>query len=300
MYILKQYNPQNRIIACISPINRALAESCEFIDEIIIDDGGSIFKLVQQIKNAQIDASVTLFSNTRVAFAQFLAKIPKTIAPATKIAQIFYTCRVKQRRSEVKMAEFEYNLELCKSLFPDIKFEYPKPLLSFDDSKKIYEVFCINNEIEKEVVAFHVGFGGSSDANWNLDEYEVLIREVLSQKKYQVVLTFGPDEKNLYEEMQDRLRGEDVIFYLSLDGLVYFAKLVSNFKLFISTSTGTYHIASLVGTPTMTFFGDSLFASAKRWKSVGDEILQEHFMIPLDKIKKRELFTLVKKKLQKL
>ncbi len=298
MYVLKKYNPQNRIIACISPINRALAESCDFIDEIIIDNGGSLFELVKKIKDAKVDASITLYSNTRVAFAQFLAKIPKTIAPATKIAQIFYTHRVKQRRSEVKMAEFEYNLELCKSLFNDIKFEYPKPLLAFADSKKIYEVFCINNEIEKEVVAFHVGFGGSSDANWNLDEYEILIREVLQDKKYQVVMTFGPDEKTLYEEMQERLRGKDVIFYLSLEGLVYFAKLVSNFKLFVSTSTGTYHIASLVGTPTMTFFGDSLFASAKRWKSVGDEKLQQHFMIPLDEIKKSELFEQIKKELQ--
>jgi len=140
------------------------------------------------------------------------------------------------------------------------------------------------------VVAFHVGFGGSSDANWNLDEYEILIREVLNQGKYQVVLTFGPDEKELYEEMQDRLKGEDIVFYLSLDGLVYFAKLISNFKLFVSTSTGTYHLASLVGCPTMTFFGDSLFASSKRWKAVGDEKLQKHFMLPYSEEKRKVIF----------
>jgi len=127
------------------------------------------------------------------------------------------------------------------------------------------------------VVAFHVGFGGSSDANWNLDEYEILIREVLNQGKYQVILTFGPDEKELYEEMQDR-------------GLVYFAKLISNFKLFVSTSTGTYHLASLVGCPTMTFFGDSLFASSKRWKAVGDEKLHKHFMLPYSEEKRKVIF----------
>ncbi|MCD6191398.1 MAG: glycosyltransferase family 9 protein, partial [Sulfurimonas sp.] len=261
MYVLKQYNPQNRIIACISPINEALAKSCEFIDEVIVDDPkSSIFELIKKLKNAKIDASITLFSNTRVAFAQFMARIPQRIAPATKIAQIFYTDRVKQKRSEVKMAEFEYNLELTKTLFSEINLEYKKPLLEFEDARKVYDVFCANNDISKDVVAFHVGFGGSSDANWNLDEYAILIREVLKQGKYQVVLTFGPDEKELYEEMQDRLKGEDIVFYFSLDGLVYFAKLISNFKLFVSTSTGTYHLASLVGCPTMTFFGDSLFA----------------------------------------
>lgn len=297
MYVLKQYNPTNRIIVCVAPLNRALAESCEFIDEVIVDDGGSIFAFVSKLRAAKIDASITLYSNTRVAFAQFLAGIKKRIAPATKIAQIFYTKRVTQRRSEVKMAEFEYNLELTRALFSDISLEYKKPLLTFSDAKSIYQTFCINNDIEKEIIAFHVGFGGSSDANWTLDEYEILIREVIKKDNYQVVLTFGPDEKELYEEMQDRLFDVNAVFYFSLEGIVYFAKLVSNFKLFVSTSTGTYHLASLVGVPTMTFFADTLFASAKRWKSVGDAKLQEHFMIPSDKEKRDALFKKVQEHL---
>jgi ADP-heptose:LPS heptosyltransferase len=298
MYVLKNYDPKNKIIACIAPLNKALAEACEFIDEVIVDDGKiSVFELSKKIKDAKVDASVTLFSNTRVAFAQFLAKIPIRIAPATKIAQIFYNKRVTQRRSEVKMAEFEYNLQLAKELFVDIKLQYPQPLLSFDDAKDIGKGFCQKHNIQKEIIAFHVGFGGSSDANWTLDEYEVLIREVLKQNKYQVVMTFGPDEKELCESMKDRFLGEDIVFYLSLEGLVYFAKLVSNFKLFVSTSTGTYHIASLVGTPTMTFFADTLFASSKRWKSKGDENLQRHYMIPLDEECRGMLFDEVRKEL---
>lgn len=297
MYVLKYYNPANRIIACVAPLNKELALACGFIDEVIVDDGkSSIFEFARKLRAAKIDASITLFSNTRVAIAQFLAQIPKRIAPATKIAQIFYTHRVKQRRSEVKMAEFEYNLELTKTLFSDINLEYEKPLLKFEDSQKVYDNFCVNNEITKKVIAFHVGFGGSSDANWNLDEYEVLIKEVLKQGKYQVVLTFGPDEKQLYEEMQNKFSGEDVVFYLSLEGLIYFAKLISNFKLFVSTSTGTYHLASLVGTPTMTFFADSLFASSRRWKSIGDEKLQNNFMIPHDN--RNLLFEHIVKELQ--
>lgn len=300
LYVLKQYNPKNKIIACVAPLNKTLAHSCDFIDDVIVDEGGSIFDLAKKIKEAKIDASITLFSNTRVAIAQFLARIPIRIAPATKIAQIFYTSRVVQRRSEIKMAEFEYNLELTKALFSDINLEYKKPLLEFGDAKNIYDDFCKKHQITKDIIAFHVGFGGSSDANWSLDEYETLIREVIKQGKYQVVLTFGPDEKALYEEMRNRLFDVNAIFYLSLEGLVYFAKLVSNFKLFISTSTGTYHIASLVGTPTMTFFADNLFASPTRWKSVGDEKLQKHFSLPSNKERKEALLEEVKRELAEL
>ncbi|MDF1879350.1 glycosyltransferase family 9 protein [Sulfurimonas sp. SAG-AH-194-C20] len=280
IYVLKQHNPQNKIIVCISEINATLARECDFIDSFIIDDKNeSVFALARKIKDSKIDVSITLYSNTRVAFAQFLARIHKTIAPATKIAQIFYTNRVKQKRSEVKMAEFEYNLALTKELFSDIDLKYKDPLLCFENIENFYEVFCLNHEIEKEVIAFHIGFGGSSDANLTLDEYENLIKNLLITKKYQVVMTFGPDEKELYEEMQTRFEGLDVVFYLSVDGLIYFAKLISNFKLFVSTSTGTYHLASLVGTPTMTFFGDSLFASSARWKGVGSLEKQKHFML---------------------
>ncbi|QOP43165.1 glycosyltransferase family 9 protein [Sulfurimonas sediminis] len=298
MYALKQHNPKNKIIALVAPMNKDLAFTCNFIDEVIVDDGeSSVFSLAKKLKKANIDVSITLFSNTRVAFAQFLAGIQTRIAPATKIAQIFYNKRIKQRRSEVKMAEFEYNLALTQTLFPDIQRQYPKPLLQFDDAKKEYKKFCDEYKITKDVIAFHVGFGGSSDANWNLDEYEILIREALHVNKYSVVLTFGPDEKNLKEEMQKRLQDTGAIFYLSNEGIVNFAKLISSFKLFVSTSTGTYHLASLVGTPTMTFFGDSKFASASRWKSIGDEKLQKHYMLPSDKAKRVEMFEAVKQDL---
>lgn len=300
MYVLKKNNPQNKIIVLVAPLNKNLALECSFIDDVIVDSGQNIFSLVRSIKEKKIDASITLFSNTRVAIAQFLSGIKKRIAPATKIAQIFYTDRIKQRRSQVKMAEFEYNLELTKALFPDICLEYTKPLLEFKDSHIVQNVFRINNDIEKEIIAFHIGFGGSSDANWNVNEYEILIRAVLKENKYQVVMTFGPDEVKLFEKMQVKLSDTNVIFYLSLDGLIYFAKLVSTFKLFVSTSTGTYHVASLVGTPTMTFFGDSLFASAKRWKSVGEDKKQQHFMIPVEKESKQKLFEEVKEKLLRL
>ena len=272
----------------MAPLNKILAESCDFIDEVIVDKGQSIWSFASELRALDIDTSITLFSNTRMALVQFLARIPKRIAPATKIAQIFYTHRVKQRRSEVKMAEFEYNLELARALFKDINLEYKKPLLEFKNSSNEYKGF----------VCFHVGFGGSSDANWNLDEYEELIREALKRNK--VILTFGPDEKELLKNMQSRFKNEDIVFYLSVDGLVEFAKLISSFKLFVSTSTGTYHLASLVGTPTMTFFADSLFASSKRWKGIGEEKLQQNYMIPSQKEEKEKLFQKIKKSLSSL
>jgi len=47
----------------------------------------------------------------------------------------------------------------------------------------------------------------------------------------------------------------------------------------------------------MTFFGDSKFASAARWKSIGDEKLQKHYMLPVDAGKRAAMFEQVRKEL---
>jgi len=296
LYVLKHHDPANRIIALVAPLNRKLAESCDFIDEVIVDSGEDILELAFKIKQAQIDASITLFSNTRVALAQWIARIPVRIAPATKIAQIFYNRRITQRRSEVKMAEFEYNLELTKALFPDINLNFPKPLLHYEGSSEAYRLFCSEFGISKPVVAFHPGFGGSSDANWTLLEYIELVRIAEADERLDVVMTFGPDEENLYNEAKALLGDSRVVLYRSRGSVVDFALLLSSFKLFISTSTGTYHLASAVGCETFTFFADTLFASAARWKSIGEK--QSHFMIPLNPEGRAAMFEKVKQELK--
>lgn len=295
LYVLKHHNPADRLVALVSPLNRKLAESCDFIDEVIVDGGEDILELAFRIRQANIDASITLFSNTRVAIAQFLARIPIRIAPATKIAQIFYNRRISQRRSRVEMAEFEYNLQLARALFSDISLDFPRPLLRFGD--EAYAAFCAEFKITKPVVAFHPGFGGSSDANWTLEEYIDLVRTAEKVEGIDVVMTFGPDEEKLYGEAKEMLGESRTILYRSRGSVVDFAALLSRFALFVSTSTGTYHLASASGCETFTFFADTLFASAARWKGIGEAALQHHYMIPLDEAGRSAMFDRVKKEL---
>lgn len=300
LYVLKQYDPKNTIIACVAPLNKALAEAMPFIDEVIVDDTAFAVDLARKIKSSQIDASITLFSNTKVALAQFLAGITTRIAPATKIAQVFYNRRIKQRRSEVKMAEFEYNLQLAMALFEDIDLSFPSPLLPVQSQEKeaIFEEFLQKNCLDtgKNIIGIHPGFGGSSDANWTIKEYIEMAKVLLQRDEYQLVFTFGPGEDYLYEEVKSASL-DGVVLYRSEGTVVDFAKLISNFRLFISTSTGTYHLAALVGTPTMTFFADTLFASSKRWKSISDENLQHNVMIPLEEESRKALFIQIKEHL---
>jgi len=301
-YVLKQHIPDCHITVLISPINQSIAQACSFIDDILLDTGQSTTVLAKELQQGDFDISFTLFSNTRVAIAQWLARIPKRIAPATKIAQIFYNQRVLQRRSQVKMPEFAYNIQLIQAAFPDINTEYPQPLLQFPKQgiQTTYQTFCANLDIQHPVIAFHPGFGGSSDANWNIEEYISLAASIQHLPHINIVFTFGPGDEAFHQAFAEKKGDLQAKFYISQGSVADFSKLIASFKLFISTSTGTFHLASAVGTTTMTFFADSLFASDKRWQGIGDKALQHNYMIPQDPQERQKLFKTVQKDLQQL
>jgi ADP-heptose:LPS heptosyltransferase len=58
-----------------------------------------------------------------------------------------------------------------------------------------------------------------------------------------------------------------------------FCEFLQGCALFVSTSTGPMHLAAAVNTPTLSFFGNSLFASSKRWQPVSSPSLQHNFML---------------------
>lgn len=246
---------------------------------ILYDD--SPIELAKKIREKKIDIAIMSFLDTKIALATLLAGIKTRVAPATKIAQIFVNKRIKQRRSQVKMREFEYNIELLKAVFPEINTQFTKPVLEFtqDEKHQIYSDFRQKFNIDQDanIVCFHSGFGGSSDGNLTIDDYIKLARGISGSHK--IVFSFGPDDNEAYSYIKEHL-DFDAILWRSDLSLIDFAKLLSNFKLFVSTSTGPMHLAGAVNTPTMSFFGNTLFASDKRWGTINDT--QMNFCIDKD------------------
>ncbi|RLA78742.1 MAG: lipopolysaccharide heptosyltransferase family protein, partial [Epsilonproteobacteria bacterium] len=72
----------------------------------------------------------------------------------------------------------------------------------------------------------------------------------------------------------------------------------SKAKLFVSTSTGPMHLAGLTNTPTLSFFGENLFASSKRWATVSDKKFQNNFEVPKNYTK--EFYDKIENKLMEI
>jgi len=261
--IKKQTNYE--IIMLISPINIPLAKELGFIDGVIEyrEDRKS---LLQEIKSHKFDVSISGFIDTNLGKLLFLSRIPKRIAPATKIAQIFFTKRVKQRRSRVEKREFEYNLDLIKALDNRLEINFNIPLLKLDKKRE-------------NIVIFHIGFGGSSDGNLCFNEYLILAKRASVYSD--VVFTFGPDDDKAKEYIKSNI-DFNIRIKDNFRDIFEFTEFIASSSLFISTSTGPMHLAGVTNTPTMSFFGDTIFASSSRWATISDKSLQHNFNKPFD------------------
>src|SRR5574344_1282409 len=261
---IKEQYPSTKLTALVSKINFDFAKSLDFIDDVILYDKNDLNSTVEEIKKRKFDASISCYIDTSLGKILFKSRIIKRVAPATKIAQIFFNKRIKQRRSRVEKTEWQYNLDLEKAIFPEIKLDFTRPILNLDIKKK------------KRVI-FHAGFGGSSDGNLSLDDYLNLARSI-KDNTYEIVFYFGPDDSKTKNYIENSLDFEATI-YDSKGTLLDFTKYIASSTLFVSTSTGPMHLAGATNTKTLSFFGDSLFASSKRWATTSDEKYQNNFMI---------------------
>ncbi|EGU56728.1 putative ADP-heptose--LPS heptosyltransferase II [Vibrio nigripulchritudo ATCC 27043] len=280
--MLKQSLPNVEITALVPNYTKALAEMCPWIDSVMVDCGPKAAKidkneLVSALRAEQFDASINLFSTTYNASLVWKAKIPYRLAPATKIAQIFYNKRIKQKRSQSAKPEFEYNLDLIRSFLSDNgqKIVEPSaPYLALKADVLATQKDKLANQLEisqdKPWVFVHAGSGGSAN-NLSLKQYSTFIQNLRFDGEY--ILTAGPGEEEKALELQVLLSqlGVESVVYSKNDGLVDFTQSIACADLFIAGSTGPLHIAATLDVPTVGFFPRKRSATPLRWRPINSE-----------------------------
>ncbi|RBQ29851.1 glycosyltransferase family 9 protein [Aliarcobacter vitoriensis] len=264
---IKEQYPDVKITALVSKVNYKFAKDIYFIDDVILYNTNDLDKTLEDIKGKNFDASISAYIDTKLGKILYKSGIKKRVSPATKLAQFFFNKKVIQRRSKAKKTEWQYNLDLAKKLFPDIKLDFTQPLLNIKEKK------------EKRVI-FHAGSGGSTDGNLKIDDYINLARSI-KDSGFEIVFSFGPDDEKIKEYIETNVDFKALI-YESKVTLFDFARYIATSYLFVSTSTGPMHLAGATNSKTLSFFGNSLFASSKRWATVSEEKNQNNFMINKD------------------
>ncbi len=280
--MLKQSMPDCEVIALVPNYTVALAKLCPWIDDAIVDcteksDKSQQKSLVEEIKSHRFDASINLFSTSYNAKLVWKAKIPYRLAPATKLAQIFYNKRIKQKRSQSAKSEFEYNLDLIRAFLNENNqpvVEPTAPYLTFDSTTLTEQKEKLSHQLnistEKPWVYVHAGSGGSAN-NLSLTQYTDLVAGLGGN--FEVVLTAGPGEEQKAAELQKMMqnRGLTPALYDKNDGLVDFSCSIACADLFIAGSTGPLHIAAAIDVPTVGFFPSKRSATPLRWRPINSK-----------------------------
>ncbi|NOH80840.1 glycosyltransferase family 9 protein [Vibrio sp. RE86] len=280
--MLKQSMPDCEVTALVPNYTVALAELCPWIDEVIVDVTDKAAKsdqklLNEKIKSEKFDASINLFSTSYNAKLVWKAKIPYRLAPATKLAQIFYNKRIKQKRSQSAKPEYQYNLDLIRAFLTDknIVIQEPvAPYLSFPADQLAHQKAKLAQQLsisqDKPWIYVHAGSGGSAN-NLSLTQYTNLICGL--EGEFETVLTAGPGEEEKAAELKAMIeaKGKSAALYDKNDGLVDFSCSIACADLFIAGSTGPLHIAAAIDVPTVGFFPSKRSATPLRWLPINSQ-----------------------------
>ena len=284
--LLKKQYPQCKLTVLIPEYTRPIAEQCRWIDQIIIDQRHPSFihdvkQLTALISKHKFDASISLFSELRISIALWLARVPYRLAPATKIAQVFYTHRLRQKRSSSHKPEFEYNTELVKHYIcnngdtPVITPAAPYLFYAADEILRIKIEYLSGNKISDKsiLVIIHPGSGGSA-INLSIEKYAELAAHISNHLNAHFIITAGPDELADATNLSKLLTTVPHSIYHSTKGLHEFSRFINISDLFISGSTGPLHIAGALNIPTAAFYPDKQSATALRWQTTNDKAIR--------------------------
>lgn len=275
---LKAACPDAFVAAMVRPYTRDLLKNNPHVDEIIEYDPdgihggfGGLLRMVGTLKDHRFDTVITLFSNFRLGLITCMAGIPNRIAPATKLAQIFYNRRVSQRRSRSTKHEADYNLDLLRAIgITDIRRNVR--IWLDDDAERGSELYLKKNNLlqawkERRLIGIHPGSGGSA-RNWTPERYAALADRLIAESGYAVLLTGGQGEKELLLTVQRNMTEKGIVF--TSNRIMELASLLKRLSCFISSSTGPMHMAAAVGTPTVSLFCPITACLPIRWGPIGN------------------------------
>jgi lipopolysaccharide heptosyltransferase I len=142
------------------------------------------------------------------------------------------------------------NQELARAA-GGIKSPVPFPLSVSDDDRDSILARLRDDQIS-EYIVINPG-GGWPTKRWDAAKYGVLASRIQTELKLGVIVTTGPGEEKLFEEMCRHCTG--VLprqFSLPFRQLI---PLYQRARLVIGGDTGPFHLASMLGTPVVGVFG---------------------------------------------
>ncbi len=284
--LLKKAMPEASIEVLVSPVTKAFALACPYVDHVIIDDGDDQ-GISERIKEREYDGAIVSLSEFRGYKFLKPSQIPFVLAPKHNWYQYLYKHRADHQYKKGEGC-WRGACMLVESFLAQNGYDIPevtRPLWNVQQQKPKWQQYYHQQNDEKLIFA-HPGTGGSS-GGVPVDSFARMLIDIDKQTKLncRFVLTYSGEEERLAQQMHDLLVASNIKVAMAkpLSSLAEFAESLVAADMFIAGSTGPLHLAGLHNVPTVGFYAGRRSAPEVRWQSLSADARRLAFTPPIGK-----------------
>jgi heptosyltransferase-2 len=244
---IRERFPKARIAVLAKPTVADLYIHESFADEIILYNFQSSWAMGRELRSRQFDCAILLQNAFEAAWIAWLAKIPTRIGYKRDSRQLLLTRAVDvPKPGEIPRHERFYYLELLRRA-------------GLIDALPPCESIRMRRSgtapVGRRVIGVSPGAAYGTAKRW-LPERFAEAASALAEARGASIALFGTkSERALCEEIAQRLVGREVTNYAGETTLAQFIDLAAGCELFLTNDSGSMHIASALGVPTVAIFG---------------------------------------------
>jgi len=269
--ILKEHYPQSRITFLGRSYTAPLVQIHRDIDEVITYMPGGIhhgltghIRLAKMLRARHFDVAILFYPRPALAATVRMAGIPCTIGVGYRWYSLLFKKRIFEHRKHGMKHELEHNLSLIMPLLPEtpgkvrFNFELPRDLIETARRK------LLTLGMKKPFAIIHPGNGGSAP-NLTPQQYAAIAQYILDSTPMHLLFTGTTGERSLIKTIRQQIKNDRSINGGGVFSILELMAVISDARLFISSSTGPLHLANAVNTPLIGFYCPALSCSPRRW-----------------------------------
>jgi heptosyltransferase-2 len=243
---IRERFPTARISILAKPWVADLYGRESFVDEIILYSGKSPWRTGHELRARRFDCAILLQNAFEAAWIAWLARIPTRIGYKRDGRQLLLTQAVDvPKPGEIPRHESFYYLELLRraGLIDS---------LPAGEAIRLRRGPALNG---KRIIGISPGAAYGTAKRWLPERFAEAAGTLATVRGASIALFGTQGERALCDEVAQLLNGHHVINYAGQTTLAQFIDLAAGCELFLTNDSGSMHIASALGIPTVAIFG---------------------------------------------
>jgi len=238
--------PKARIAILAKPSVADLYFHEPFIDEIIVYNLQSSWSLGHQLRGRQFDCAILLQNAFEAAWIAWLAKIPTRIGYKRDGRQLLLTRAVEvPKPGEIPRHERFYYLELLRRA----------GLIEALPQSDSIQLGSRTASLQRRIIGVSPGAAYGGAKRWLPERFAEAAGALAEARGASIALFGTKSERALCDHIARLLNGREVTNYAGETTLAQFIDLAAGCELFLTNDSGSMHIASALGVPTVAIFG---------------------------------------------